>query len=217
MTPAASEDWSLTGDWFLYPTPAGAHFATSTPDDDGARRFLRRLLREPVTPRATAAEVAVRAGLTEDQALPFLHRMQESGLVQGLGSQLSAPPESLERLLPQMLAQLCDTGRALLAESRGLTIASAGFAHEVVEEVAVLAGELAALRNRHLPLVHNNLRVRATGWALVDAEGLGELGFWPLHIGREVFVLVVNGVPRFNQAAYTTLIWALSTRYDLAY
>jgi hypothetical protein len=50
-------------------------------------------------------------------------------------------------------------------------------------------------------------------WALVDAAGNGQVGFWPLFIGEQRFVLVVSDFPYLNQQALTTLVWALSIRY----
>ena len=39
------------------------------------------------------------------------------------------------------------------------------------------------------------------------------MGFWPLHIGDESFVLTILGIPRLHQQAFTDLIWVLMLRY----
>ena len=45
------------------------------------------------------------------------------------------------------------------------------------------------------------------------ANGASELGFWPLYMGDEYFILILTGAPRFNQEAFTTLMWTLGVRY----
>ncbi|MCB1013508.1 MAG: hypothetical protein KDB10_00110, partial [Acidimicrobiales bacterium] len=52
-----------------------------------------------------------------------------------------------------------------------------------------------------------------SAWALVDGAGNSQVGFWPLHIGEERFVLSVVGIPRLHQQAFTDLIWVLMLRY----
>ena len=120
---------------------------------------------------------------------------------------------SIEALLPPVLAQLSDEGKAILAEKRGLYLGTAGFAHEQSEELAALGADLATVQERHAQLLHGNMRLRGDGWGFMNAGGYSELGFWPLYFGDDYFILVVGGQPRFNQEAYTTLIWTLGVRY----
>ena len=207
------DHYTLTGEYYLHPTPAGAYYAASRPDRDPARQFLQRLLREQATPRLTPALVRQWTGLDEAGALEFVYRLQSSGFIQGLPVQVEVPPERIEALLPPLLAQLSDEGRAILAEKRGLYLGTAGFAHEQSEELAALGADLATVQERHAKLLHGNMRLRSDGWGMVNAAGYSELGFWPLYFGDDYFILVVGGQPRFNQEAYTTLIWTLGVRY----
>ena len=62
-------------------------------------------------------------------------------------------------------------------------------------------------------LLHGNMRLRSDGWGMVNAAGCSEVGFWPLYFGDDYFILIVSGMPRFNQEAFTTLVWALGVRY----
>ncbi|RZS58780.1 hypothetical protein [Sphaerotilus mobilis] len=207
------DHYTLTGEYYLHPTPAGAYYAASRPERDPARSFLQRLLREPATPRLSASLIAQWTGLGEHDALEFVYRMQSSGFIQGLPVQVEVPPERIEALLPPVLAQLSDEGKAILAEKRGLYLGTAGFAHEQSEELAALGADLATVQERHAQLLHGNMRLRGDGWGFMNAGGYSELGFWPLYFGDDYFILVVGGQPRFNQEAYTTLIWTLGVRY----
>lgn len=206
-------NYVINGERFLHPTPGGAYYAVSRTADEAPRRFLQALLRERETPAATPDQVARLAGMDEQDALRLLYHMQAGGLVEGLEHPMSAPEDSLEAMLPALLAQLSDTGRAVLAERRGLHMGTAGFTHESSEEFAALAADLMAVHERYEKLLHRNVRARGDGWGLVNASGYAEIGCWPLHIGQQRFFLVVGGLPQFNQAAYTTLVWTLAVRY----
>jgi hypothetical protein len=58
------------------------------------------------------------------------------------------------------------------------------------------------------------LGITSQSWAIVDAFGNSQIGFWPLFIGKNRFVLVISGVPHFNQPEMVDLVWALSVRYS---
>lgn len=205
--------YALTGEYYLHPTPGGAYYATCRPVREAARTFLQRLLRAPETPALTVDLVKEWTGLDEHDGLEFIYRLQSSGFVQGLPHSLSAPKDSIESILPPLLSKLSDEGKAVLAESMGFQLGAAGFAHEVTEELAALGADLANVQERHSRMLHNNLRIRADGWGIVNASGYSEIGFWPLYFGNTYFILVVSGMPQFNQAAFTTLVWSLGVRY----
>ncbi len=210
------DHYSLTGEFYLHPTPAGAYHAVSRPTSDAARHLIRRLLRARETPRLTPELIANWLGLDEQQALQFVYRLQSSGLLQGLPVQVEVPPDRVEALLPPLLAQMSDSGQAVLSDKRGLYIGKAGFAHETAEELAALAADLAGVHERHSRLLHGNMGLRSDGWGMVGASGYSEIGFWPLHFGDDYFILVAGGTPRFNQEAFTTLLWILGVRYGTA-
>ncbi len=203
----------LNRELYLHPTPGGAYYAVSRTQDETPRRMLQALLREPESPRLSTELLGRWTGMAEQDAMRLLMHMQAGGLIEGLDAPLQVPSDSLETMLPELLAQLSDTGKAVLAEARGLHIGSAGFNHESTEEFAALAADLMAVHERHERLLHRNARARGDGWGLVNASGYAEIGFWPLHVGRQRFLLVIGGQPQFNQAAYTTLVWTLAVRY----
>ncbi len=205
--------YNLTGEYYLHPTPGGAYYATCRNTKETARSFLQRLLQQPETPALTVDMLKEWTGLNEHDGLEFIYRLQTSGFVQGMTTPLRAPEESIELVLPPLLTKLSDEGKAVLAEQRGLQLGAVGYTHEVTEELAALGADLASVQERHAGLLHNNLRTRAEGCGIVSASGYSEIGFWPLYLDVEHFILVVGGLPRFNQAAFTTLVWTLGVRY----
>ena len=210
------DQYLLTGEFYLHPTPGGAYYATSRPSKEAGRSFLQHLLRAPETPKLTIGLVKEWTGFNEHDALELIYRLQSSGFIQGLPEPLRVPQESIENILPPLLSQLSDQGKAVLAEKRGLIIAAAGYPHEVTEELAALGADLVSVHERHAGLLQNNLRIKADGWGMVTASGYSELGFWPLYIGEEYYILVLSGLPQFNQATFTTLVWSLGVRYSRA-
>jgi hypothetical protein len=207
------DSFRLIEDRFAFPSPAGAFHATSHRDKEPLRSLLCALLQQETTPVLTQQALEQWTGLTGDEAQKALYRAQHLGWIEGLKEPLSTQSGALETLLPELLPPLSDCSKALLADSHGFYVAASGFTHEAAIELSALSADLASLDSRHQALTHNNLRISTSAWSLVDAAGNSQLGFWPLYIDDHRFVLVLQGVPHFNQPAFTSLVWALSTRY----
>jgi len=208
-------EYALISGAYATVTPAGAFHAATGATDDPGQNLLNALLNMTQTPLMVESELQ-RLCPQENAAgaLELLFRVQEIGWVCGKSESRKAPDLNMERDVPQLLGRLSGEGRALLADAQGFHLANEGFAHEVAEELSVLAADVVTIQQRHRPLVRNNLRINATGWAAVDAAGFGQLGFWPLQISMQTFVLVVAGEPSFNQESFTDLIWWLARRYS---
>ena len=199
---------------YLRPTPAGAFFAVATPAGDRAQRFLFRLLQEKVTPGATEAHLLTWSGFEQpDDALQLVRRMQQSLWIEALSASRGVPEGALEEILPGLLTPLSAAGKAVLADAQGFYVATQGFAHETAEELSALSADLASLHERHAGLLNRNLSLRGSAWAMVDAAGHSQAGFWPLYIGSNRFVLAVAGVPLFNRQELVDLVWVLVHRY----
>jgi hypothetical protein len=200
---------------FLYPTPSGAYYAISSPESDKPRRFLQKLLQQKQTPALSLEQLPV---LTEDddnrKSLELLHHCQKLGWIQGLNQPLQSPEGALEDILPTLLGQISETGKVLLADEQGFYLATSGFPHEVAEELSGLSAELAIIHQRRSGLLVNNMGIDSHAWAIVNAFGNSQIGFWPVFIGGHRFVIAISGIPHFNQPQFVSLIWALSNRYS---
>jgi hypothetical protein len=206
--------YALAPNRYLMPTPAGAYYTVSGVEQEPPRRLLRSLFRRRSSPESTPRELSRLNGADdENQCLELLYRMQQLGWVQGLEQQRYAPRGTLEELLPDLLEPLSSRGRVLMADAQGFYVASRGFPHETAEELSALSADLASLHARHSGLLRHNLGLGTSAWGLVDAAGNSQLGFWPVFIGEQRFVLVIGGLPCFHQPAWVDLVWALSGRY----
>lgn len=202
---------------FLFPTPAGAYYAVSSPEDDLARYLIRSLFRLKSTPRLAIEPLMELLGIQDEaELLHLLKRMQDTGWLQGCDAAQHLPEGEMEKILPQLLAPLSNSGRVLLADNLGLHISHTGFDTAAVEQLSALSADVSILHERHLSLLKNKLELNSSAWAIVDAAGNSQTGFWPMHVGKQRFVLVIGGLPRLNQTVFTSLIWLLSHRYGVS-
>ena len=207
-------EYQLADNLYVAVTPSGAYYAVSESTDDPSRRLLRALLRHETSPLLSLEGLKEWLGSKNDEeSLELLYHAQNLGWVEGLDEQRDAPTGALEDIIPDLLPAMSGSGKALLADSEGFYVSSQGFVHEAAEELSALSADIASLHDRHHGLLRNNLGLGTAAWSLVDASGNSQVGFWPLFVGDQRFVLVIGGLPRFNQPALTSLIWALSTRY----
>ena len=201
-------NYSSSGDLaerYIKVTPAGCYHAIESRDLTLLRQLLHRILGESVTPALSSHDGLERDDLTKLQGAGFIELVQQP---------LSLPQGNLLSLLPQILPELSERSKALLIESQqGLYLDFAGVSQSQAERLAVLAAELRATADKTSSLLSGELSIASHATAIVDPAGNSELGFWPLHIGDNVFSLIIAGIPRFNSEPFCTLVWALVERY----
>jgi hypothetical protein len=207
-------EYQLITKLYIAVSPAGAYHAVSEASDDPSRKLLRALLRLKTTPPLTLDGLQRWSDMEDEHgSMELLYHAQNLGWVEGLEESRHAPAGALEDIVPDLLPVLSNSGKALLADGQGFYVSSQGFTHEAAEELSALSADIASLHDRHRGLLKHNLGMASSAWALIDAAGNSQVGFWPLFVGDQRFVLVVGGIPHFNQPALTQLVWALSTRY----
>ncbi|MGD7036217.1 hypothetical protein [Methylotuvimicrobium buryatense] len=207
-------DYKLSEGLFLLPTPAGAYYAVASREQDKARQFLRSLFRQQRTPALTEDSLLTLMENDEPHiCFERLHHCQRLGLVQGLEQAIEAPSGAFEQILPNMLGSLTENGKVLLADHQGFYLVCHGFAHETAEELSALGAEIASIHERRSGLLFNNMGLNSHAWAVVDAAGNSQVGFWPLFIGETRFIVAISGMPHFNRPEFVELVWALFSRY----
>ncbi len=198
---------------FFLPSPAGVYYATSSNQKELTRGLLLALMMGEDSQAISQETLSSWLGTNDETALALLYKAQQLGWIRSYDKKISVPSGSLEKLLPPLLAELSSTKKTLLADHQGFNLASHGFTHEAAEELSAMSADLSALRDRHKDLLSKNLNIKTEAIGLIDADGNSQLGFWPLHIGKHCFTLVMSGIPRFNQNSFTHLIWMLINRY----
>ena len=199
---------------YIYSTPAGCYHAVSTAEVDSSRRFLRALLACAKTPKLNLENLQNLMGNDDpDKCITLLQKCQQLGWVQGIKEEREVPSGSLDQLLPELLSKVAEGGKVLLADDQGFYLASSGFPHEVAEEISALGAELNGMHERRAGLLLKNMGLNSHAWALVNASGNSQLGFWPLFIGNTQFIIALSGIPHFKQTEFISLTWLLMTRY----
>lgn len=213
--PPVIESFELVGTgFFLQPTPAGAYYAVASPEPNPARDFLLRLMSTPSSHKATAADLVrwTRAA-TEQEALAVVFAAQERGWLEGFRQAQGPAPGPLEPIASQCLKLLSSTGNGLLSDARGCCIANQGFDEAGSEFLAAVSADIASMHERHGRALADASGTSTGAWALVDMAGNSRVGFWPLFVGQQRFVLALGGLPVLNHPALVELVWALTVRH----
>jgi hypothetical protein len=206
--------YSLVEGLYLYPTPAGAYYAVCSVETDKPRQFLKKILQQENAQELSIETLQQLMGHDDEQkCLELLHHCQKLGWVQGLSSALEYPTGKLEDILPDLLSKISENGKVLLADKEGFYLVSSGFPHEVAEELSALSAEISTVHERRSGLLLNNMGLASSAWAVVDVFGNSNVGFWPLFIGNNRFVIAISGIPHFNHPEFVSLVWALTIRY----
>jgi hypothetical protein len=213
MNRISTAGFEISTECYLLPTPAGAYYAVQANGSDPARHFLLYLLSQMETPLLGAEQLQV-IDSDNDTALRVLYHMQNMGYVQALTVPVQNLKGQLEEILPPLLAQVADSGKAILADEQGFYLSLCGFSHETAEELSALSANLYAVHDRHRKLLQNNMGIKSSAWGIIDAAGNSGIGFWPLYFPRNRFSLILSGLPQFNSEAFTTLIACLAMRYN---
>jgi hypothetical protein len=207
---------TLADSLFIHPTPSGTYYAVSATEANATRKLIQNLLRQEESPLLTSEDLKVWTGMDDgEKSATLLYHAQGLGWVQGFDNPRKCNEQPLETQLPALLKSLSVNGKVLLADQQGFYLASNGFPHEVAEELSALSADLASLHSRRSGLLVNNLGLATSAWGIIDAAGNSKIGFWPVFIGNQRFVLVISGLPQFNHPDFVNLVWVLSRRYAL--
>lgn len=205
---------TLTAGMYLLPSPAGAFKALAESDSNRLRDFLLALLSQQGRAEISDANLCRWSGsLSAEEAREFVWRLQSLGWIQATREPYRLPSVPFQETLPTLLPSLSREGKILLADTQGFYLYSSGFPHETAEELSALSADLASMHARRAGALNRNLGFSGSAWALVNAAGYAQLGFWPIFVGQERFVLVISGAPAFNQPQLVELAFVLHQRF----
>jgi len=208
------KEYRILAATYLVPSPAGAYYAVSSSNPDPGRSLLLNIMQHKRAELLDTQWLEQLTGESEGLAAEILLELQNAHMVQGLDQAFEPPQGPLEKILPTLLADLAVSGdQVLLADDEGLALANHGFEAGQAEELSGLSASLGLLHERHHHVLEQSLNLSSSAWAIVGAGGNSEVGFWPLYIGSQRFVLIIRGIPNLNRPALVSLIWALTRRY----
>lgn len=193
-------------------TPSGAYYATLNTEPEALRALLLQLLSADTHIPYISSLLQKLTGMGEQDAQALLDKAVQHGFVDLPQNPEPIAAGTIEQLMPEYLPQLAD-GRVLLADDQGFCLGQSGFGAEEAEAVAGMAADLVSMHERHQALLGRHLGFDGSSWALVDAVGQSELGFWTLHVGEQKFLLILEGMPHLNRQPFVDLMSVLIRRY----
>ena len=140
----------------LYPriTPAGAYYAVTNDTPSASRTLLYSLLRANPSEVISSEKILAWADTSDiNTALNLLYRLQRLEFLYGDKNISNEDIHLTDEQLPELLEQLSNSGKALLADENGLYFANANFHHEAAEELGLLASEVAKMEDDHRLLI----------------------------------------------------------------
>ena len=201
---------------YVLPTPAGAYYCIASADSEPSKLFLQQLMEYSESKLLDEQLLKDYLSIDEKEQEELLFHIQKLKWIQSHDQAQKITLGTIDDTFPDILKQLSSDGKALLADDQGFYLAGSGFKHEACEELSALSGDLSSLYVRHEGIINKNLNIKSSAFALIDASGYSQLGFWPIYIGGLKFMLVISGVPHFDQSAFVDLIWSLHQRYYIS-
>lgn len=199
---------------YLYPTPGGAFYLAQDNAKNWRKDILKYLFSSDVSLELNDKNIfSIFKTNDKENLLYKIEKCQRQGLIQVVDEKIIIPEGHFEQNLNNIIRNFSKKEKVLLSDSQGLCIANYGFPAEMLEEISVLSADIAIMHKRRALNINKKLGLNSQAWSIVDASGNSNLGFWPINIDKEVFVLVIEGVPFFNQPAMVTLVWMLYLRY----
>ena len=199
---------------FILPTPGGAYYFAQDSSQNWRKDVLRILFSSKSSlPLNHLTLTQLFATQNKDNLNYKLEQCEKLKLIQVVDQQVHAPSGHLEEDLGEILQHFSKNGKVLLSDSQGFCIANHGFPAEMSEEISVLSADIAIMHKRRALNINKKLGLNSQAWSIVDAAGNSCLGFWPINIDKEMFVLAIEGVPFFNQPSTISLVWMLYLRY----
>lgn len=198
---------------FLQVTPSGAYYATVNSQPDDARALLLQLLSSETPVEYTEEVFAELADLDQELASALFKKLLAKRFIFLTDSPHVPKKGSLESILAQILPVLSSTGQVVLGDDQGFCLGSSGFDSDHADALAALSADIISMHDRHHQLLNRDLELMGQSWGLLDPIGNSLLGMWIIHIGSQIFALVIQEQPNLNQHQYVELLEALASRY----
>ena len=204
---------------YLVPTPKGAYYLTQDSVESWQKEVLKNLFSLPCSPQVNNQSLQelfnIHIRTKEDQIL--LHNkvseFQKLKYLKIVDNPIEAPTENFENNLNHLFKELLKDNKIILSDSHGFCIANNGFPAEMGDEISVLSADIAIMHKRRAIEINKKLGLRSQAWSIVDETGTSCLGFWPLIINQETFVITIEGIPFFDKPSIVSLVWILYLHY----
>ncbi len=199
---------------YILPTPGGAYYLAQDNALNWKKEALIKIFLQTTSLELNQSNLALIFDTDDEEVIQSkVEECQKLQLIQVVDEAESIKENQFETNLNEIIHTFSKSSNVLLSDSQGFCIANHGFSDEITEEISVLSADIAIMHKRRALNINEKLGLKSQAWAIVDASGNSSLGFWPINIRDEVFVLAVEGVPFFNQHSLVLLVWNLYLRF----
>lgn len=198
---------------FIQVCPAGAFYATAGSEPDDARSLLLQLLSSDAALPFSYELITELTDLEKDAARILFDKLLGKNFMKLTSTPAEILNDSIEKVLPELMAGLSSTNKVALADSQGFCLSSTGFDTDYTDSLCALAADISAMHERHQLLLNKDLSLMGESWGMLDPVGLSQIGFWVTHLGQQRFILIIDQMPRLNQNNFVDLLSMLARRY----
>ncbi len=195
-------------------TTTGAYFFVSGGLSQVSASLLRWLFSQPESPVFQPETFQKIQEETEVKNPEFsLQELIDKGALQLSEEPAVCPKAPMQEVLPTMLSQLSDAGRAVLVDANGLCIASTGIDSERIAALSALASKLMGALYHAGDDVFHLLNIEYGVTCLYDVMKKNLFTFIPLNLHPNRLIMVSEGQITFSSAIFRDFIWVLWMRY----
>ena len=198
---------------FIKISSSGAYYATLSDEPDESRALLLQLLLADASYPYSDELIMELTGQDKESASQLFKALMERGFVELSTKPIVLINQSIERTLPELLPRLSSDEKVILADDQGFCLGNVGYDEAYAEQLAALSADVISMHQRHKNVLNQELGLMGESWAMVDPLGQSQLGFWVFQFASKRFVLLLEGIPKFNDPAFIYLVGALARRY----
>lgn len=190
---------------------SGLDHLISAPSMDEQERFLFSLLSSRGEQPATIEQFVQWTGMSRSQVAATVYKLLRQGWLDNVEGDKPGDASLSTQQLSEHLSRLSSRAEVILADRRGLVIASSGFDRQAIDHLAATAARL--LTFTEATRAANPWMCQGRPWFLRMDCGNSELHIHMVKLNRVDFVFVVGGLPQLDNSAYVNLLARLARRY----
>ncbi len=196
-------------------TSIGAYLFASGSLEKEQLELVQWLLSKETSPAyANSTLKALSSDTSLDDVMSVLRTLAKRKVIELSSDVQTCPDAPMQDILPQMLSVLSDSGKAMLVDSQGLSIASVGIDAERIQALSALASKLAASLYHGDSDVFDLLDIKYGLTCLYDIKEKRIFTFIPIFLGTRRLVVVTEGKAVFSGNNFKDFIWVLWNRYS---
>lgn len=196
---------------YLHVSAYGAQFFLQSQQDKNIKAVLQLML--SLNHSVTLTELVGQLKDIIELPLAFILDLHEKGYLTSSNTPMSpVDPIGLSSILDG-LSYLSLGRKTALADAQGFQLAQCGFEDIQAEQLCALSVEVLDWQRRRQSALTEITGSADTSLSIVNKKGKATTGFWPIYIGDQTLVLILQGRPRFDHDEFCQLLYLLGNHF----